>query len=263
MFCRKCGQQLSEGSDFCDKCGTLVVAASAVSSHGAAAAAAPAPVNLTKNIQDEVKSRTKDAWAAIKLFAQSPVGGLQQSFEMLGSSRALSVGVIFAIVYEVLFFWGIYRFADHAVSSLRNIIGGMGGMGTLGGGISPGEMSAKLLIQLGFAGVVPFITLTASGAIARKIFRGKGSVAGDIYIAGACLLPQGLFILVASFLGVANFEVIMALFVFAVTYSVLMLFAGCSRISAISEAGAAPAVPLMLLLSLWLTKVVVVAVLGP
>jgi len=255
MFCRKCGQQLSEGTELCDKCGTSVAAIPPAST--GRGVAIPATANLTRTFQDEVKFRTKDAWQAIRIFAQSPVGGLQESFEMLGSSRALNAGVVFAVVYEVMFFWAIYRFADHAGSSLHSLIGG------IGGGFSPGELSAKLLIQLGFAGVVPFITLAASGAIARKIFRGKGTLAGDIYIAGASLLPQGLFILLTSFLGVANLEVIMALFVFAVTYSVLMLFAGCSRISIIPEAGAAPAVPMMMLLSLWLTKVVIVAVLGP
>jgi hypothetical protein len=39
-----------------------------------------------------------------------------------------------------------------------------------------------------------------------------------------------------------------------------MLYAGCSRIAGIPEAGAAPAVPIMLMLSGWLTKVVLVSV---
>jgi hypothetical protein len=54
-------------------------------------------------------------------------------------------------------------------------------------------------------------------------------------------------------------EVILVLSLFALTYSILMLYAGCSRIGGISEAGAAPAVPIILLLSAWITKIIVTA----
>jgi hypothetical protein len=66
-------------------------------------------------------------------------------------------------------------------------------------------------------------------------------------------------VLLAALLGAANFEVIAILFLFALTYSILILYAGCSRIGCISEAGAAPAVPIILLLSAWITKIIVVA----
>jgi hypothetical protein len=69
-----------------------------------------------------------------------------------------------------------------------------------------------------------------------------------------------LLVLVAALLGAANFEVIMILLLFALTYSILILYAGCSRIGLISEAGAAPAVPIILLLSAWITKIIVTAV---
>jgi hypothetical protein len=53
-----------------------------------------------------------------------------------------------------------------------------------------------------------------------------------------------------------------ALSVFALCLTVLMLFAGCTRISAISERLATISVPLMLLLSGWLTKVVYAAMMN-
>jgi hypothetical protein len=73
------------------------------------------------------------------------------------------------------------------------------------------------------------------------------------------LLPSGVLVLAAALLGAANVEVILVLSLFALTYSILMLYAGCSRIGGISEAGAAPAVPIILLVSAWLTKIIVVA----
>ena len=98
-----------------------------------------------------------------------------------------------------------------------------------------------------------------ASALARAIFHGKGRLAGDVYTAGAVLLPTGLLVLLSSLLGVANVEVIAILFLFALTYSILILYAGCSRIGCISEAGAAPAVPIILLLSAWITKIIVTA----
>ena len=95
--------------------------------------------------------------------------------------------------------------------------------------------------------------------LARAIFHGKGRLAGDVYTAGAVLLPSGVLVLVASLLGAANVEVILILSIFSLTCSILILYSGCSRIAIISEAGAAPAVPIILLLSAWITKIVVTA----
>ena len=250
MFCRNCGQTMSETTAFCGHCGTAVAPpASAATSSGAATAPALAPtaVNLGKTIKDEVQARTKDAWKGIKLFLISPVGGLQESFEMFEAGRAASVGILFAILYELMIFVGFYRLASTVSSAL-------------GISLPVGDITAKEVLQLAFVGLVPFVSLALSGWIARKIFRGQGSLPGDIYTAGASLLPLGFAVLLASFLGAANGEVIVALLVFAWIYTILMLYAGCSRIAGIPEAGAAPAVPIMLMLSGWLTKVVLVSV---
>jgi len=158
----------------------------------------------------------------------------------------MTIGIVFAVIYEALLFLAIYRAADKAAAMF---------------GVSPiGDLSLSLALKLIFIGAVPFITLAVAGMIARSVFRGSGSFAGDVYTAGASLLPLGVCVFVASFLGPANIEVIAALGVFALTYMILMLYAGCSRIAGIPETGAAPAVPIMLLLSIWLTKVVISAI---
>jgi hypothetical protein len=258
MFCRSCGKTLPQDAKACPQCGTGIAtpetsthpsgsAAPTMSGTAAAPAPAPAQVALGKSIGQEVRARSKDAWEGIKLFAKSPVGGLQQSFEMFEPSRAMAVGVIFAVIYELLLFFGVYHAADKLAS-------------LFGGGLPASDLSIKQGLEIVFACAVPFITLTLSSMIARSVFRGKGSLAGDVYTAGASLLPLGLCVAVASFLGPANVEVIAALGVFALTYMILMLYAGCSRIAGIPETGAAPAVPIMLLLTIWLTKVVISAI---
>jgi hypothetical protein len=47
---------------------------------------------------------------------------------------------------------------------------------------------------------------------------------------------------------------------FSLTYTILILYAGCSRVGLIPEAGAAPAVPVILLFSAWITKIIVLAI---
>jgi len=236
MFCKSCGRALADNLRFCDGCGTDV-------NGGGAGAATP----LSQQLKSEVKARSLDAWQGLKLFAKSPVGGLPESFALFDDQRAMQVGIVFAIVYEVALLLGALIFKSKAAS-------------LLGGFLPIGELTVAQLFKVLFLGLVPFASLIGACALARAIFRGKGRIAGDVYTAGAVLLPSGLLVLVAALLGAANVEVILILLLFALTYSILILYAGCSRIGLISEAGAAPAVPIILLLSAWITKIIVAAV---
>jgi len=125
---------------------------------------------------------------------------------------------------------------------------------------SLGDLSLKQTLQFALVGLTPVLTLAVASSLARLIFRGRGTFVGDLYTASASLLPLGFLVLVSALLGPGNFEVILCLAVFAFTYSILMLYAGCSRIAGIPESGAAPAVPVMLLLATWLTKIVLAIV---
>lgn len=255
MFCLSCGQELPNTAQWCSTCGTQVAArASAAASGSAGPGKSPEPspaagaLSLSKHIGDEVKARSKDAWAGIRLFAKSPVGGLPQSYAMFEPARALHVGIAFAVLYELTFFLGMYMMASRAA-------------GLFGIGIPVGNANVGTLIKLIFIGLVPFGSLVGAGALARLTFHGKGILAGDVFTAGASLLPFGAAVLAAAIVGVGNFEIIVVLFAFALSYNILMLYSGCSQIAGISEAGAAPAVPIMLIVSAWLTKVIIAALL--
>jgi len=239
MYCKSCGRSLAETLRFCDNCGADV-------NGGGAGAATPLSQQLTR----EVKARSHDAWQGVKLFAKSPVGGLPESFALFDDQRAIQVGIVFAIMYEIALLLGALIFKSKAEA----LLGGLGRM------LPIGELTATQMFKVLLLGLVPFVSLVGACALARKIFHGTGRLAGDVYTAGAALLPSGLLVLVASLLGVANLEVIIILLVFTQTYSILILYAGCSRIGSISEAGAAPAVPIILLLSAWITKIIVTAV---
>lgn len=255
MFCKSCGQEIPESARWCFGCGTQVttrdVAAAAASGAevfiSASSQASMGP-SLSSHIGDELRARSMDAWAAVKLFAKNPVGGLPRSYAMFDPARAMRVGVAFAIFYEITFLSGMYVMASRAA-------------GLFGVGIRLTDASASLLFKLLVVGLVPFASLTGAGALARLAFRGSGSLSGDIFTAGASLLPFGFAVLITGILGAANLEVIVILFVFALTYNVLMLYAGCSQIAGIPETGATPAVPVMLIASAWLTKVIIAAML--
>ncbi|MDA8162903.1 MAG: hypothetical protein M0022_08410 [Desulfobacteraceae bacterium] len=63
-------------------------------------------------------------------------------------------------------------------------------------------------------------------------------------------------IFLIGLLGIGNFNVILILLVFTICYTILVLYSGCTKISKISEGGSAIAVPLMLILSAWFSKLI-------
>jgi hypothetical protein len=163
---------------------------------------------------------------------------------MFDAERAIRVGLALVVVYEVFFLLGI------------NLIESR--IGTLSFGILGIHVT---FIKLFLAGLIPLTSLVATVALARKVLHGSGAFAGDVYTVGAAMLPIGLAIRAAGIVGPANFEVIAVLFGFALSYTILMLYSGCTHIAGIPEASVAPAVPAMVMISIWLTKVIVVAIL--
>ena len=77
-----------------------------------------------------------------------------------------------------------------------------------------------------------------------------------------CLAPTfGFVSLLAGIVGAGNLEVAAIADVFALSYTVLILYTGCTRISGILEQRAAPAVPVIILIAGWLSKVLVAGLL--
>lgn len=216
MYCQTCGTFMQEGVTVCPSCGTP-----------RAQPQAPATAEASR-----FKTASADAVEALKLFTKNPVGGLPAAYERLNEPRAIGVGIAFAVIYLLCWLAALYIAADVRPTGIDGLI--------------------KFLLS----GAVPFISFLGASALARKIFNGTGSLGGDCFIAGAALLPLGLWVLLSSILGFTNFEVIAALGVFALVFTILLLFTGCTRISKISEEKSALAVPVMLLVSFWLMKII-------
>ncbi len=226
MFCPKCGTQLPDGSVACSSCGTSFAAGAP----GGGAAAAMAG--------QKMKAASSDALGAFKTFVGNPVGGLADAYHALGASRALGVGLTFGAVFAVCVILGVYRMVP----------------------FRPDGAGGFFMIVL--VAVVPFIALMVSALAVRSIFRGEGALGSDSFLAGASLLPFGFLLLIASLLGMGNFEIIYFLAMFASTLTILMLFAGITRIYKISERAATLAIPIMLVATAWLTKIIYRAMLN-
>jgi len=163
------------------------------------------------------------------------------------------VAIVFAIGFEATLFYGTSRLFDLSLG----MFGPFARMSGIRTGVS--DLPASQLVKLFVLGLVPFASIAAAVALARAVFGGTGRLAGPVYVAGTSLLPLGTFILLASLLGAANVEVIAVLALFAISYSVLMLYAACSQVVRIPERASAPAVPIVLLMSGWITKILVSA----
>ena len=194
------------------------------------------------------KAATSDAFQAFKTLMTNPVGGFRIAYDSLGPERAMQVGFIFCIVFDLCVLIGL-TFLLNSVTpkGSHSSFANARGIGT----------SIKILIL----GLVPLVTATLGCTCVRLIFRGEGSIKSDTFVAGASLLPFGLAVLIAGVVGVANAEVIVAVAVFATTTTILMMYAGCTTIQGIPGTAATLAVPLMILADVWIGKVIFLSLL--
>jgi hypothetical protein len=101
--------------------------------------------------------------------------------------------------------------------------------------------------------------MTAACAGIRKVLSGKGPLAADVFTVGAALTPLGIALFLGSLLGVGNLELSMLLMLFAMTWLVLMLYAGMTRLGGLTDRAAAYAVPVVFVVSLYICKVIFAA----
>ncbi len=222
MFCSKCGVSNADGATVCSACNASL---------GLSTASLQA-----EKAKEQVKAAMDDAWKTFRRLGLDPVGELLPAYEGLGQVRALGVGVAFGLVFAICF---VISARSLPYFQLISNLTGFGGY-------------LKLLI----VGFVPFVSLAVACFVGEKVGRGQGSVTSDFFIAGVALLPLGIVLLLSAVIGVANFEVIGTCAIIAVCLNVLLLFAGLTRIGKLSEKAASISVPLMLVASVWIAKVI-------
>jgi hypothetical protein len=191
---------------------------------------------------ETVAGASRDSWNAFKGFALSPVSGLAPAYDALSGHRARRAGVVFGLVVAFCFLLGGFMMLPSPRSEFLHFLGAGG------------------IIKAILASVMPFVSIAAASVVVRKVSRNGGGLDGDCFVAGASLLPAGFLAPVAAMLGIGNLEVLVILAVCASCTTVLMLYAGCTRISKMSERSATLAVPIMLLLGAWLVKILAMSI---
>jgi hypothetical protein len=189
---------------------------------------------------ERLKTLAGKGWKTLLSVLQNPVENLAASFVRLQKQEALEVGIAFAVVFDICALFGIYMMLPRWA--------GQPGIGDI----------LKILLF----GFVPPAALTGAIFLARKVFRAPGgTIESDVFIAGISVIPTGILLLLSGVLGIGNLEVIGVVAIFALSYTILILFNGCTRISEIAQVRAVPAVPIIILLAAWLSKVIFAAML--
>lgn len=177
-----------------------------------------------KNIANRGQTAFKDGWEAAGVFGLNPMGGLLPAFAKLDKQRAIAVSIVYGVIFDLCFCLGMGLFLGRS-----------------------GRLSLAYFFLLIIIGIIPFINLTLASGVARVIFRSSGSFSGDLFIAGASLLPLALLVLISALLNYWALGAIIG--VFAISYMMLTLYSGCHQVSNISESKSALIVPIMLLLA--------------
>ncbi len=182
------------------------------------------------------KQSSKNAFHAFMTFIVNPLGGLPGAYQSLGKAGALSVGIVFFVVFELCLF-----------TSMR--AGQWSGAGLV------------IWVKFLFCGAVPVASMMLGLAATRLIKKSDETWHADFFIATSYYLVWGLGLFLVGLLGVANFEIVLLIMIFSGYYSLYILLSGLTRVYKISESIAAFTLPAIQILSLWLTKVVILALL--
>jgi hypothetical protein len=202
------------------------------------------------------------ALAALGRFFTDPVGGLPGLCQALGLWPSLGLGLLFGLIFDFCLLLAALLAAADAGKWDRPVAGFEPPPHPLrlSRDLEPADKVALLAKVFGLA-LLPVFSLSGAVAIGRAVSRGNGNIGFDVLSAGAALLPLGLWCPVAALLGLGNAEVSGFLFLMMACLTVLILNSAFTRVVGLSDRGAVLAIPVTLVLSAWLSKVVILAVL--
>jgi hypothetical protein len=231
VVCQSCGVEVGAGTQRCESCGH--------ERH-------PPGATREAELLGRIRASSGDAWSALAVLATDPISGLAKAYARLSPERAMDAG-----------------FALCGISALAATIGVslgarrfLGGWFSMLGGARPGVW-IKLLLAIVIA-----VMALASGSYGLRRLLGAGRGASvDVFTAGVATMPWGIAMMLAGLLGTANLEIAGLLTVGALSYLVLVLYAGLTGIGSVVPRAAGPAVPALILLAAWTAKVALVALL--
>lgn len=205
----------------------------------------PQPPAPAAEIGKAVSTASHDAFGALRKLSVDPVGGLPEAYASLGPDRARAAGAALCVGFALLTTLGVLVGAKRLLPD-----------GIPLGGSGLADVLKTFLVLL----VLPAAFAAASFAT-RKVLRAAPPISADLMTAGAALIPSGAATVAAGLLGLGNLEIVLALYLFALCYLVLLLYGGLTGIGGVASRVAVPAVPLLILAAGWIAKVVIAALL--
>ena len=199
--------------------------------------------------------------AAFRILLCNPANGVSQAYDTLGPAKAFQVGVIAAVVFDIAVFISAFLVLDKMIG-LANLMAGSGSpYGYPSSYHSPSMPTIPFTVYLKLVVVAftPLASIALALLCARKAGKGKGCWQGDVFVAGISLIPFAVVFLAAPILGPANIEAVGIMMLVALCLLVLTLFHGFKDLAGLSPGFATLAVPATLLLSSYLAKIMIAA----
>jgi hypothetical protein len=184
-----------------------------------------------RQAKDAALAAGTDAVKAFKVLVKNPVGGLKEAFETLGPTSAMSVGIVFAVVFV-----------------LCDLLGNW-----IGPGGFPGFSVAmkELLLAVIVAGAA-----IGGCAAAQAICKGEGGPKAAVFVGGAGLLPLAVASLLMVILA-KSFLILAVVIIFGLTTSTIMLYSGCTTVLRVPEVAATVLVPLIFIFALIFWRILI------
>ncbi|HUR80661.1 MAG TPA: YIP1 family protein [Thermoanaerobaculia bacterium] len=190
---------------------------------------------------------SRDALQVLKRALTDPVGNIGAFGDVLGERRVLDAGIALVIAFDLAMVVAVQIGARKTLGFLAPLVFG--------------ESAFVALIKSMLFAAVPALVLMAVLLSVQKIFGGRAEIARALFAAGVTLIPIALVSLLAAILGAANFEIIAILGVALISYTALILFAALRDVLGVGSGKAAALLTVVFLVTGWLSKVVVAALL--
>ena len=165
-----------------------------------------------------------DAFLVFYRIGLNPIGGGVATFDRLTPQRALLVGLLLGVWFNLCFTYGVSAWISERI-----------------------DIDVWFILEIMGLGCLTFIFLVLSSTLGRILFGRQGHVSSDIFIGGVSLLPLSL-----ASLWIANSSGLSALLftLICIGHMVLILYGGCRYILQLKQKNAAVWVPIMLLIAL-------------
>ncbi|MEO1401553.1 MAG: DnaJ domain-containing protein [Cyanobacteria bacterium J06635_1] len=161
----------------------------------------------------------------------NPAGEMLPLYDRLLPRQATQVGCLFAMVANLCFTLSGYQLSSGVTQAER-------------------VATSRILLNLWVTGGTVFLGLAVILAFSRSWFRRRGRWAGDIFIAGATVLPLGIFALLVPVALIVSPWLGGLVGLFAMMLTLLTLYSGCTQIHHQTEQTATWVAPSLLFIGL-------------